>query len=121
VLIDTAGRLHTSADLMAELVKVQRVAVRESPHPVRVALVMDATTGQNGLVQAREFHRALSLDAVVLTKLDGTAKGGIVVAVARELGVPVVRVGVGEGVADLEPFDPAAFAAAIVGDRPSRP
>jgi fused signal recognition particle receptor len=121
VLIDTAGRLHTSADLMAELVKVQRVAVRESPHPVRVALVMDATTGQNGLVQAREFHRALSLDAVVLTKLDGTAKGGIVVAVARELGVPVVRVGAGEGVADLEPFDPAAFAAAIVGDRPSRP
>jgi fused signal recognition particle receptor len=115
VLIDTAGRLHTSADLMAELAKVKRVAIKESAHPVRIVLVMDATTGQNGLVQAREFHRALELDALVLTKLDGTAKGGIVVAVARELGVPVVRVGVGEGVADLEPFEPAAFAAAIVG------
>ena len=115
VLVDTAGRLHTSADLMAELVKVKRVAERESVHPVRVVLVMDATTGQNGLVQAREFHRALGLDALVLTKLDGTAKGGIVIAVARELGVPVVRIGVGEGVGDLERFDPAAFSRAIVG------
>jgi fused signal recognition particle receptor len=119
ILIDTAGRLHTSSDLMAELVKVKRVADRESPHPVRVVLVMDATTGQNGLVQAREFHRALGLDGLVLTKLDGTAKGGIVVAVSRELGVPVVRVGVGEGVADLEAFEPDAFAAAIVGESPA--
>jgi fused signal recognition particle receptor len=116
ILVDTAGRLHTSADLMAELVKVRRVAERESPHPVRVVLVMDATTGQNGLVQAREFHRALDLDALVLTKLDGTAKGGIVVAVARELGLPVVRIGVGEGIDDLEPFDPDIFSSAIIGD-----
>ncbi|MBF4510096.1 MAG: signal recognition particle-docking protein FtsY [Aeromicrobium sp.] len=116
IIIDTAGRLHTSRDLMAELQKVRRVADRESPHPVRVVLVMDATTGQNGLVQAREFHRALGLDALVLTKLDGTAKGGIVVAVARELGVPVVRIGVGEGIDDLEPFDASVFAAAITGE-----
>lgn len=115
VIVDTAGRLHTSKDLMAELEKVKRVAERESPHPVYVVLVIDATTGQNGLAQAREFHRALGLDAIVLTKLDGTAKGGIVVSVARELGVPVVRIGVGEGPLDLEPFDPEAFAQAIVG------
>ena len=115
VIIDTAGRLHTSADLMAELQKVRRVADRESPYPVRIVLVMDATTGQNGLLQAREFNRALGVDALVLTKLDGTAKGGIVVAVARELRLPVVRVGVGETAEDLEPFDPQAFALAIVG------
>lgn len=115
VIVDTAGRLHTSADLMAELVKVKRVAERESEFPVRVVLVMDATTGQNGLIQAREFDRALDLDAIILTKLDGTAKGGIVVAVARELGVPVVRIGVGEGADDLEPFDPDVFASALVG------
>lgn len=115
ILIDTAGRLHTSADLMAELVKVKRVAERESPYPVKTVLVMDATTGQNGLIQAREFDRALALDGLVLTKLDGTAKGGIVVAVARELGVPVVRIGVGEGADDLEPFDASVFAEAIVG------
>ncbi|MHB8760771.1 MAG: signal recognition particle-docking protein FtsY [Coriobacteriia bacterium] len=115
VMIDTAGRLHTSADLMAELVKVKRVAERESAHPVRIVLVMDATTGQNGLIQAREFHRALGLDGIILTKLDGTAKGGIVVAVARELGVPVLHIGVGEGVDDLEPFDAAVFAEAIAG------
>lgn len=115
IIIDTAGRLHTSADLMAELVKVKRVAERESPYPVRTVLVMDATTGQNGLIQSREFHRALDLDAIILTKLDGTAKGGIVVAVARELGLPVVRVGVGEGADDLEPFDARVFAEAIVG------
>lgn len=115
ILIDTAGRLHTSADLMSELVKVKRVAERESPHPVRTVLVMDATTGQNGLIQAREFHKALDLDAIVLTKLDGTAKGGIVVAVARDLGLPVVRIGVGEGAEDLEPFDAAVFGHALVG------
>lgn len=119
VIIDTAGRLHTSSDLMAELQKVRRVADRESDLPVRIVLVMDATTGQNGLIQAREFDRALGLDAIVLTKLDGTAKGGIVVAVAKELGVPVVRVGVGERVDDLEPFDPAVFAEAIVGSAAS--
>lgn len=116
ILVDTAGRLHTSPDLMAELQKVKRVADRESPYPVRSVLVVDATTGQNGLVQAREFHRALDLDGVILTKLDGTAKGGIVVAVVRELGLPVVRIGVGEGIDDLEPFDAVAFARALVGD-----
>jgi len=115
IIVDTAGRLHTSADLMAELVKVKRVAERESPYPVRTVLVMDATTGQNGLIQAREFHRALTLDALVLTKLDGTAKGGIVVAVARELGIPIVRIGVGEGADDLEPFDARVFAEALLG------
>ena len=101
---------------MAELAKIKRIAERESPHPVKTVLVMDATTGQNGLVQAREFDRALALDAIVLTKLDGTAKGGIVVAVARELGVPVVRIGVGERAEDLELFDPASFARAILGE-----
>ena len=116
IIIDTAGRLHTSPDLMAELQKVKRVAERESPFPVRSVLVIDATTGQNGLVQAREFHRALDLDAVILTKLDGTAKGGIVVAVVRELGLPVIRVGIGEGIDDLERFDPPGFARALVGD-----
>ncbi|MHB8803645.1 MAG: signal recognition particle-docking protein FtsY [Coriobacteriia bacterium] len=116
ILIDTAGRLHTSPDLMAELQKVKRVAERESPHPVRSVLVVDATTGQNGLVQAREFDSALGLDGVILTKLDGTAKGGIVVAVVRELGLPVLRIGVGEGIDDLEPFDAGAFARALVGD-----
>lgn len=115
IIIDTAGRLHTSNDLMAEVQKVKRVVERESPYPVATVLVMDATTGQNGLVQAREFDRALELDALVLTKLDGTAKGGIAVAVTREIGVPIVRIGVGEGADDLEPFDPEAFAAAIVG------
>lgn len=116
ILIDTAGRLHTSPDLMAELQKVKRVAERESPYPVRCVLVIDATTGQNGIVQAREFHRALDLDGVILTKLDGTAKGGIVVAVVRELGLPVLRIGIGEGIADLDPFDATAFARALVGD-----
>ena len=114
VLIDSAGRLHTSPDLMAELQKVHRVTLRESAWPVKVLLVMDATTGQNGLVQAREFDRALGLDGIVLTKLDGTAKGGIAVAIARDLGLPIVRIGVGESVEDLRPFDPDEFARALV-------
>ena len=114
-IIDTAGRLHTSADLMRELQKVQRIAQRESVSPVKSVLVLDATTGQNGLSQAREFHTALDLDALVLTKLDGTARGGIAVAIVRELGVPIVRIGVGEGVDDLKPFVPAEFARALVG------
>ncbi|MBW6468433.1 MAG: signal recognition particle-docking protein FtsY [Coriobacteriia bacterium] len=114
-LIDTAGRLHTSADLMRELQKVQRIAKRESDAPVRSLLVMDATTGQNGLSQAREFHAALDLDGLVLTKLDGTAKGGIAVAVVRELGLPIVRIGVGESADDLKPFVPDEFARALVG------
>ncbi len=114
VLIDTAGRLHTSADLMRELQKVVRVTKAQSPHPVRTLLVIDATTGQNGLVQAREFDAALGLDGLVLTKLDGTAKGGIVVAIARDIGVPIVRIGVGETIDDLRPFDPAEFARALI-------
>jgi fused signal recognition particle receptor len=113
-LIDTAGRLHTSADLMRELVKVKRVTENRSKPPVKTILVMDATTGQNGLNQAREFNAALTLDAIALTKLDGTAKGGIAVAVTRELGLPIVRIGVGEGIDDLRPFVPAEFASALV-------
>jgi fused signal recognition particle receptor len=114
-LIDTAGRLHTSADLMRELQKIQRIAARESDAPVKSLLVMDATTGQNGLAQAREFHAALDLDALVLTKLDGTAKGGIAVAVVRELGIPIVRIGVGEAADDLKPFVAEEFARALIG------
>ncbi|MDY0087876.1 MAG: signal recognition particle-docking protein FtsY [Coriobacteriia bacterium] len=112
-LIDTAGRLHTSPDLMRELEKIVRIARRESVSAVRCVLVLDATTGQNGLAQAREFHAALDLDAIILTKLDGTAKGGIAVAIARELGLPIVRVGVGEGADDLKPFVPEEFARAL--------
>jgi fused signal recognition particle receptor len=115
VLVDTAGRLHTSKDLMEELRKVQRVAVAQSTFPVRSVLVIDATTGQNGLVQARQFHDALGLDGIVLTKLDGTAKGGIAVAISHDLGLPILRLGVGEAIEDLLPFDPAEFARALVG------
>ncbi len=113
-LIDTAGRLHTSADLMRELEKVQRVTVNRSKPPVKTLLVMDATTGQNGLTQAREFNAALGVDGIVLTKLDGTAKGGIAIAISRELGIPILRIGVGEGIDDLRPFDPETFARALV-------
>lgn len=114
-LIDTAGRLHTSPDLMRELQKVLRVTRAQSEVPVKVLLVMDATTGQNGLVQAREFNTALDIDGIVLTKLDGTAKGGIAVAIVRELGIPIVRIGVGEGADDLKPFVPAEYARALIG------
>lgn len=113
-LIDTAGRLHTSVDLMRELQKVKRVTVDRSHAPVRTVLVMDATTGQNGLVQAREFDAALDVDGIVLTKLDGTAKGGIAVAISRELSIPILRIGVGESLEDLRPFEPRAFARALV-------
>jgi fused signal recognition particle receptor len=113
-LIDTAGRLHTSTDLMRELQKVVRVTENRSKPPVKKVLVMDATTGQNGLQQAREFNAALGLDGLILTKLDGTAKGGIAVAVVRELGLPILRIGVGEGIDDLRPFSAADFARALV-------
>jgi fused signal recognition particle receptor len=115
-LIDTAGRLHTSADLMRELAKVKRVTENRSKPPVRTLLVMDATTGQNGLAQAREFNAALGVDAIALTKLDGTAKGGIAVAIARELAIPIVRIGVGEGIDDLRPFIAEEFARALVSE-----
>ena len=112
VLIDTAGRLHTSADLMRELEKVVNVVRKRSKLPVYTVLVIDATTGQNGLQQAREFNRALDLDALIVTKLDGTAKGGIALAVSHELGLPIVKIGVGEGIDDLRDFDAREFASA---------
>jgi fused signal recognition particle receptor len=117
VLVDTAGRLHTSVDLMQELKKVQRVARAQSVYPVRSLLVLDATTGQNGVTQARAFNDALELDGIVLTKLDGTARGGIAVAAARELGLPIVRIGVGESLEDLHAFDATEFARALTGAR----
>jgi fused signal recognition particle receptor len=114
VLVDTAGRLHTKSGLMDELGKVKRVVEKHGPVD-EVLLVLDATTGQNGVVQARVFTEAVDVTGVVLTKLDGTAKGGIVVSVQRELGIPVKLIGLGEGPDDLAPFEPEAFAEAIVG------
>ncbi len=116
VLVDTAGRLHTKVNLMSELTKVRRVIERTPDVLSEVLLVLDATTGQNGLAQARRFADDVGVTGVVLTKLDGTAKGGIVLAIEAELGVPVKLVGVGEQPDDLLPFDPAQFAAALVGD-----
>jgi fused signal recognition particle receptor len=118
VLVDTAGRLQNKAGLMDELGKVKRVI--EKQLPVReVLLVLDATTGQNGMVQARVFSEVVDVTGIVLTKLDGSAKGGIVVAVQRELGVPVKLVGLGEGPDDLAPFDPEAFVDALLGESPA--
>jgi fused signal recognition particle receptor len=114
VLIDTAGRLQNKVGLMDELGKVKRVVEKRGPVD-EVLLVLDATTGQNGLVQARVFREVVNVTGIVLTKLDGTAKGGIVVAVQRELGVPVKLIGLGEGPDDLAPFDPAAFVDALIG------
>jgi fused signal recognition particle receptor len=114
VLVDTAGRLHTKSGLMDELGKVKRVVEKQAPVS-EVLLVLDATTGQNGVVQARVFTEAVHVTGIVLTKLDGTAKGGIVVSVQRELGIPVKLIGLGEGPDDLAPFEPEAFAEAIVG------
>jgi fused signal recognition particle receptor len=114
VLIDTAGRLHTKTGLMDELGKVKRVVEKQSEVD-EVLLVLDATTGQNGLTQARVFAEVVSITGIVLTKLDGTAKGGIVFQVQRELGVPVKLVGLGEGADDLAPFEPAAFVDALLG------
>ncbi|HET6911602.1 MAG TPA: signal recognition particle-docking protein FtsY [Mycobacteriales bacterium] len=117
VLIDTAGRLHTKQGLMDELGKVKRVAERQGPVD-EVLLVLDATTGQNGLIQARVFGDVVDVSGIVLSKLDGTAKGGIVIAVQRELGVPVKLVGLGEGPDDLAPFEPELFVDALL-DEPS--
>ena len=108
VLCDTAGRLHNKANLMAELAKLSKIIDRET------LLVLDATTGQNGLIQARTFKETAGLTGIVLTKLDGTAKGGIVIAIARELGVPVKFAGVGEGIDDLKPFDARSYVEAII-------
>lgn len=116
ILIDTAGRLHTSADLMRELEKVVNVVRKRSNMPVYTILVIDATTGQNGLQQAREFNKALDLDGLIVTKLDGTAKGGIALAVSHELELPIYKIGVGEGIEDLRDFDAHDFASALIGD-----
>jgi fused signal recognition particle receptor len=115
VLIDTAGRLHTKVGLMDELGKVKRVVERQAPVD-ETLLVLDATTGQNGLTQARVFTEVVDVTGIVLTKLDGTAKGGIVLSVQRELGVPVKLVGLGEGADDLAPFDPQQFVDALLDD-----
>ena len=115
VLVDTAGRLHNKQNLMNELNKISRVIDRECPDASReTLLVLDATTGQNGLIQAKQFGESAGITGIVLTKLDGTAKGGIVIAIAKELGVPVKYVGVGEQVGDLQPFDAKAFVEALL-------
>ncbi len=117
LIVDTAGRLHTKKNLMEEMKKMHRSlqkVVPDAPH--ETLLVLDATTGSNALVQAREFNQALGVTGLVVTKLDGTAKGGIVVAIARELKLPVKFIGLGEQVDDLQPFDPKSFAAALFGE-----
>jgi fused signal recognition particle receptor len=114
LLVDTAGRLHTKSNLMEELKKIHRIIARAIPGaPHETLLVLDATTGLNAVAQAREFHQAVTLSGIVVTKLDGTAKGGVVVGIARDLGVPVRFVGVGESAEDLQPFNPQEFAAAL--------
>jgi fused signal recognition particle receptor len=112
VIADTAGRLHTKTNLMEELKKIKRVAERDAA-VTETFLVIDATTGQNGLIQARRFKEAVEVTGVVLTKLDGTAKGGIVVAIVQDLGIPIKFIGVGEGLEDLYTFDPIEFASAL--------
>jgi fused signal recognition particle receptor len=115
VIVDTAGRLHTQDDLMAELAKIRRVIERQMPDaPHETLLTVDATTGQNGLRQAKLFSEAVPVDGIVLTKLDGTAKGGIALAIAGELGIPVKLIGIGESLEDLRPFDPEDFARALL-------
>ncbi len=115
MLVDTAGRLHNKANLMEELRKIRRVMNRkDSSYPHETLLVLDAVTGQNGVIQARQFHDVVGLTGIALTKLDGTAKGGVVVAVASELDIPVRLIGVGERVEDLQDFDPESFAEALL-------
>jgi fused signal recognition particle receptor len=115
VIADTAGRLHSQSHLMEELKKVRRVIQRaDASAPHEVLLVLDANQGQNALAQARQFHAAVGVTGLVLTKLDGTAKGGIVIAIAEQLGIPIRFIGVGESAEDFGEFDAAAFAAALV-------
>jgi fused signal recognition particle receptor len=115
VYVDTAGRLHTKVNLMEELKKIHRTATKKMPGaPHEILLILDATTGQNALSQARLFHEAVGVTGLILTKLDGTAKGGMALAVAHETGLPIRYIGVGEGMDDLQPFDPEAFVAAIL-------
>jgi len=116
LIIDTAGRLHTKSNLMEELVKVKRVVAKHDPgFPQEVLLVLDATTGQNAISQAKLFTAAVGVTGIALTKLDGTARGGIVIAIAKELGIPVKYIGVGEKLDDLADFDPSSFAEALLG------
>jgi fused signal recognition particle receptor len=117
VIVDTAGRLHTKVNLMEECKKIKRVLAREhegAPH--EILLVLDATVGQNGVAQAKQFHESLGLTGLVMTKLDGTAKGGIVVSIVNELNIPVKLIGVGEKLPDLQPFDPTTFTEALFDD-----
>ena len=115
VLVDTAGRLHNKQNLMNELNKISRVIDRENPNAAReTLLVLDATTGQNGLIQAKQFKESAGITGIVLTKLDGTAKGGIVISIAQTLQLPVKFVGLGEGIEDLRPFDPEQYAQALI-------
>jgi len=114
VLLDTAGRMHTKVNLMEELKKVQRVVTKKIPDaPHEVLLVLDSTTGQNALSQARLFKEGIGITGLILTKLDGTAKGGIIVAICEELKLPVRYIGIGEGLDDLRPFDPEEFTNAL--------
>jgi fused signal recognition particle receptor len=116
VIVDTAGRLHTKHNLMAELEKVARVCGRLAPGaPHHLLLVLDATLGQNGIAQAREFHARMPVTSLAVNKLDGTARGGAVLAIADQLGLPISVVGLGEGIDDWEPFDPEAFAKGLFG------
>jgi fused signal recognition particle receptor len=118
ILIDTAGRIHTRVNLMNELDKIRRVAAREVPGaPHEVLLVLDATVGQNGLSQAREFTSVAGVNGIVLAKLDGTAKGGVAVAIAHDLGLPIRYVGVGEGIDDLVPFSAAEYVDALFEEK----
>jgi fused signal recognition particle receptor len=117
LLVDTAGRLHTKSNLMDELVKLKKVVSRQLPGaPHECLMVIEAPTGQNGLQQARMFHEAIGLSGLVLTKLDGTAKGGIVIRIHQELGLPIKLVGVGEGIEDLQPFEPKTFVSALLAE-----
>jgi fused signal recognition particle receptor len=117
LLIDTAGRLHTKHNLMQELQKLHRVVGKQLPGaPHEVLLVLDGSTGMNAMSQAREFHKAVPITGLVITKLDGTSKGGMVVAIRKELGLPVKFIGVGEQADDLQPFDPEQFAEALFGE-----
>jgi len=116
VIIDTAGRLHSKSNLMAELSKISKVVAREAGRIDETLLVLDATTGQNGIAQARQFLDAVDVSGVVLTKMDGSAKGGVVIAIERELGIPVKLVGVGEGMDDLIGFEPESFVEALLGE-----
>lgn len=117
VLIDTAGRLHTSRDLMEELGKVVNITRKHASMPVHVILVIDGNCGQNGLVQAQKFNEALGLDGIIITKLDGTSKGGIAIRASHDLKLPIFRVGVGEGIDDLQSFSPHDFCRALVEDK----